>query len=77
MEGAKYKLMKKLIIAIGIVAAILAILIPFSAKNRLHKIPNTIKRNAGIIMSGFQQSADAETTSWVSALLKTTTTDGI
>jgi hypothetical protein len=62
MEGSKYKLMKKLIIVIGIIAAILAILIPFSTKNRLQKIPHVIKRNAGIITLEFQQSTADKTT---------------
>ena len=36
MEGSSYSIMRKLIIAIGIIAAILAVLISFNAKSQLY-----------------------------------------
>jgi hypothetical protein len=38
MGGSRYSIMKKLIIAIGIIAAILAVLISFKAKSQLQVI---------------------------------------
>ena len=42
MGGSTYSIMKKLIIAIGIIAAILAVLISFNAKSQLKIIGGTL-----------------------------------
>ena len=42
MGGSRYSIMKKLIIAIGIIAAILAVLISFNAKSQLKIIGGTL-----------------------------------
>ena len=42
MGGSSYSIMKKLIIAIGIIAAILAVLISFNAKSQLKIIGGTL-----------------------------------
>jgi len=42
MNGSRYTIMKKLIIAIGIIAAILAVLISFNAKSGIKIIGRTL-----------------------------------
>ena len=42
MNGSRYTIMKKLIIAIGIIAAILAVLISFKAKSGIEFIGRTL-----------------------------------
>ena len=48
MNDPKYSTMRKLIIAIGIIAAILAFLISFRAKGQLQVIGRTLKINSVI-----------------------------
>jgi hypothetical protein len=45
MKGSRFTIMKKLIIAIGIVAAILAILISFKAKGGIEIIGRSLNLN--------------------------------
>jgi hypothetical protein len=45
MNGPKYSIMKKLIIAIGIIAAILAFLISFKATGELQVMGRTLNLN--------------------------------
>lgn len=55
MKGSTYTLMKKLIILLGIIAAILAILIPFKAKSQLHIIGSKIQLHTVVsIKVGFE-----------------------
>jgi hypothetical protein len=51
MNESRYTIMKKLIIIIGIIAAILAFLIPFKAKSQLHVIGRVLNFKAAISMS--------------------------
>ena len=48
MKGSRYTTMKKLIIAIGIIAAILAVIISFKAKSGIEIIGRTLNLNAVI-----------------------------
>ena len=49
MNGTKNTIMRKLIIAIGIIAAILAIVISFRAKGQLHVMGRTLNLNIAIL----------------------------
>jgi len=51
MGDSKYTIMKKLIIAIGIIAAILAMLISFKAKSQLHVIGRMLNLHTVISIS--------------------------
>ena len=48
MKDSRFTIMKKLIIAIGIVAAILAVLISFKAKSEIKIIDSTLNLHAVI-----------------------------
>ena len=54
MNGPKYSIMKKLIIAIGIIAAILAFLISFRATGELQVMGRTLNLNIVISRISFE-----------------------
>jgi len=50
MGGSSYSIMKKLIIAVGIIAAILAVLISFKAKSQLQVIGRTLDLHTMVLI---------------------------
>ena len=54
MNDPKYSIMKKLIIAIGIIAAILAFLISFRTKGQLHVVGRTLNLSSAISRIAFE-----------------------
>lgn len=53
MTADKYKKMKRLVIVIGVIVAVLSMLVAYSSKAHDHQTSGTMKLNAGIVTANF------------------------